>query len=30
VDEMRARGAAMDDGAAARIKAYLAAHFGVP
>jgi quinoprotein glucose dehydrogenase len=30
VDEMRARGAAMDDGAAGRIKAYLAAHFGVP
>ena len=30
VDEMRVRGAAMDDATAARIKAYMAAHFGQP
>jgi quinoprotein glucose dehydrogenase len=30
VEEMRGRGAAMDDATAARIKAYMAAHFGLP
>ncbi|MCP5411898.1 MAG: PQQ-binding-like beta-propeller repeat protein [Alphaproteobacteria bacterium] len=30
VEDMRARGAAMDDATAARIKTYLAAHYGLP